>query len=173
MKKLTITISILFALQLFFLVAVKAQKNEKYQVCGTLFYSPPHCGGAAIRTEDISKDQPFAGRKIIIIEGNVNSERCKKVAEIITNEKGEFSIDLPSGKYGLIIEDWKQVKLFKPQEQEDKWTAWDLDCLQKEYAKPDLLIKVSQQQINNLVYTVYGHCSWSFPCKTYTGPLPP
>jgi len=173
MRKQTLTISVFFVLQFVFLNALQAQKSKKYQVSGTLYYSSPHCGGAAIRPEDISKNQPLAGRKIVVIKGNVNSEGCKKVAEIITNEKGEFTIDLPSGKYSLIIEDWKQVKLFKPQDHEDKWSSWDLDCLQKEYARPDLLLKVSHKQINNLVYTVYGHCSWSFPCKTYSGPLPP
>ena len=148
--------------------SIKIKENKLYQVSGKILYRKMWCGGVQIRLGDNSyKAKPFINKKIFIINGNINSDTCKRLNELSTDSKGDFTFNTKPGQYGIIIENWKQVMFKQPVELIDD--VQTMVCLKKEYKKPDLVIQVTDKPISNLKYTVIGYCSGGNPCNPNQG----
>lgn len=148
--------------------SINIRRNILYQISGTILYRKMWCGGVQIRAYDNSyKSKPFNNKKIQIIRGTVNSDTCTKIKELYTNAKGEFTFELSSGIYGIIVEDWKQVKFNPPSNTEDD--RYLKKCLEEKYKQADIIIKLIDAPISKLVYTVIGYCSGGNPCNPNQG----
>jgi len=149
----------------FKLDSIEKKNNTLYPISGKIKYKKMWCGGVQIRAFDHTYDtKPYANKTLLIINGIVNSDTCIRVKELKTNAKGEFDFEIKSGIYGLIVEEWKQGKFKKPAGEYE-----DINCLRKEYKKPDLIIRVKNEPINNLSYTVIGYCNGGNPCNPMAG----
>ena len=121
-----------------------------------------------IKANDNSyKSTPFINKKIVVIHGDINSDTCKRIMELRTDSKGEFEFSAKAGKYGIVIEDWKQVKFVPSVDLNDD--VQTMQCLKDEYKKPDLVIQVINKAVSNLSYTVIGYCSGGNPCNPSMG----
>ena len=148
--------------------SIEIEKNTLYQISGTVLYRKMWCGGVQVRPNDNSyKSKPMINKKIVIINGTINSDTCRKLEELRTNSKGEFMFKAKSGQYGIIIEDWKQVKFIPSVYLNDD--VQTMACLKKEYKKPDLIIQVIDKPVTKLNYTVIGYCSGGNPCNPNEG----
>jgi len=143
-------------------------KNKTYQVSGIVFYRKMWCGGVQINPKDNSyKSKPFANKKIVVIKGIVNSDTSTRLQELKTNAKGEFTFDAKAGQYGIIIEDWKQVKF--NMRDNDPENSEMISCLRKKHKEPDLIVKITDKPVEKLVYTVIGYCNGGNVCNPNGG----
>ena len=148
--------------------SIEVEKNKLYEVSGKVLYRKMWCGGVQIRANDNSyKSTPFINKKIVVIHGDINSDTCKRIMELRTDSKGEFEFSAKAGKYGIVIEDWKQVKFVPSVDLNDD--VQTMQCLKDEYKKPDLVIQVINKAVSNLSYTVIGYCSGGNPCNPNMG----
>lgn len=85
---------------------VNAQKE--FTLSGQLRWHTFHQGGV----EQIydTTTYVYANQKLVIVQYIDSIKKSKVVGEILTDEKGNFSIKLPSGKYGFITPDEKPGK---------------------------------------------------------------
>ncbi|MCX6257878.1 MAG: hypothetical protein NTW49_08295 [Bacteroidia bacterium] len=143
--------------------SIDAKTNAMYQISGKILYKKIWCGGVQVGPE-FYKIRPFINKKILIINGSINSDTCRRITELRTNAKGEFNFEVKPGLYGLIAENWKQVKFKQP-----VCESWELACLRKAYKKPDILIRVTDKPVSKLSYTVIVYCSGGNPCNPLRG----
>ncbi len=148
--------------------SIEANKTPLYQVSGKIWFRQMWCGGVQIRPDDDGyKSKPYRNKKIVVINGNINSDTCKRLQQLQTNNKGEFMFEVKPGLYGIIVEDWKQVKFNVPNNAEDG--NYTRNCLRKEYKKPDIIVNITDKAVSNLSYTVIVYCSGGNICNPNMG----
>ena len=126
---------------------------------GTLLIAPRgHCGGAYMPDAKAPQLAPAAGVKVLVRKGDKNSER--KAIELVTDQDGTFSAELPKGRYCIVFEDKRK----KPR----KAGAYsDLKCLVSAWAHCEAVADVPVS--DPIAIDRYTPCFG--PC--YHGPMPP
>ena len=161
----------------------KEVQNEKYKVQGTATYTGAHCGGARLpddMLQELMTPKPLSEKILYIRKGERNSLKDTSiVAEVKTNEGGEFVIELPPGKYFLVDYKKKDQTFYNSvrsghKEKSDFYDAVDTLCLKTWYETPDATFEVVKGENNRVTVNYPNRCSWNkIPCVHYTGPLPP
>jgi hypothetical protein len=147
MKKVFFILSILSFTALF-----SQTKKVKIKLTQTV----PYCGGARPTPEMEAQQKipvAYANKKLICISAT------HKIDTLTTDVKGYLITNLTIGTYNF-FEPWKYYKKNPTDENENNI---NMDCLSKEWTKPDLIITVSKKikLINNIEYKI---CPYRFPC---------
>lgn len=157
-------------------VSVKKGKTLKtYTVSGKVTQTFPYCGGAAPPQElmeKLAKPVVYAGKKFFIRQGKTNNRDAKIITSFITGKDGEFSIQLSTGTYSIILEE--QVNSIKAQDLTREFIQVDEKCLEEWWSKPYYLLEVKNNDINDLIFNFYHRCFIvnDIPCINYVGPQP-
>jgi len=148
--------------------SIELLKSAVYQVSGRVLFEQMWCGGVQLSAEQVAhKTQYYRNKKLIVIKGDVNSDTCRRVKELETDAKGEFAFEVAAGMYGIVIEEWKQVKFNR--HSNDIGDKMIIACLREKYKEPDLIIHMVDQPISKLKYTVIGYCSGGNVCNPNGG----
>jgi hypothetical protein len=133
-----------------------------------------YCGGAAPSPEilkDLNTENPVSKKVLFIKIGTQNNPKSPVYKKIITDEQGQFTVQLQVGQSYFFIEEWK-VRPFSPPSNSTEIT-WDIQCLRERYLKPDFVLKVKKAKNDIVKINFHIPCSYAPYCGTYSGPLPP
>lgn len=134
-----------------------------------------YCGGAVPSEEMISRlktPTPLKQKTIYIRAGSTTSAEIKTIQVVKSDSNGMIHVALKGGRVYHLVEEWKAKPFIEPQNTEN--TIWDIPCLRKAYATPDLVIDLRKSRIP-LKRSVNYHkpCFFRPYCGNYSGPLPP
>lgn len=170
-----------FALLLLLLTGCSSIKNSssndaKITIHGIVTKSGSYCGGARPTDEmleQIERSIPYADLKLYIRKGNRNSLDSPVIDSTITNEKGEFKLELNSGSYVLLFKNQLDKSIFNELEKNTNIQIVDQDCLNSWWENGLKLINTETDQ--NLTFHFKKRCFLpeGIPCLNYTGPYPP
>lgn len=151
-------------------------KQTKYIVSGKVTQTFTYCGGAMPTQEILDKlatPIPFPKKNFYIRKGNMNTEKAAIIMEFMTDENGNFSLQLAPGIYSIIQE--AQAKPLNLKDYLKENIKVDDDCLKAWWAKPYYLLEIKNDDITELNFTFHHPCfiSGEIPCMRYTGPMPP
>lgn len=167
------SLCLFFLLATFCLSAQRTSKGSLMTVKGKVTTTADYCGGAAPSEEmldELRKPKPAVRKLIFVKYGVSNDEKTRVVKRIMTDERGEFQVQLKKGFDYQFVEEWKAMPFKVPENTE--WTTWDAACLKKRYQTPDAVLRKKQR--NQLVSINYHQpCFYRPYCGTYSGPLPP
>jgi len=178
------TLTTLFAISYVCFFACKrpaAQEIKALTVTGTVFQTEAYCGGAAPnpqRVEEMRKPKPLGGKTVYIKAGTANSPEAEVLAEVTSNDSGEFSLSLEPGWYVMVDE--RRVDrasynymLTNFAEKTDNYGPIDKKCLDNWVTQADLVFEVKADSTETLSVTFHKPCSWNaFPCVTFIGERP-
>lgn len=151
----------------------RKKSSSLVKVKGTVTSTNSYCGGAQPPEEllqDLKSPKPMSGKVILVKMGKVNSEKCKVVKKLITNDKGEFEVMLKKGRDYIFIEEWKGMPYKLPKNTE--WIKWDAECYKKSYQTPDYVLHKANRT-STIPMNFHIRCSFDPYCGQYSGPLPP
>ena len=146
----------IFSLLVFFFTAFTSNAQVRV-IRDTLFYIQPYCGGARPTPEieaESRKPKPYANRTMIIISDK------QKVDSVKTDQYGAFKLKLKKGKYKM-YEAWKY---YKSTPTGDPLSSYDKVCLENEWKKDCMNIKISRSSISIDSCILIEHCPWNVPC---------
>jgi hypothetical protein len=90
-------------------------RDTTYSLSGIVTFTYHYDGGLENIKE--GKPQPLADTRFTVVQWLGEHRRPKVTADFISNEKGEFNLQLPPGKYGIIADgDKPKSGQFKPTE---------------------------------------------------------
>lgn len=161
---------------LLFMISSFAPQKE---ACGTTIIKGhitetfSYCGGArppAELLEELGTPKPMKNKTIFIKIGTSNKSSKRVYKKIITDDNGNFSVELIIGKTYCFLEDWKGKPLNFPKD--TVTVKWDHTCIIQRYKTADFILKV--QASNNPVVTINFHqpCAFHPICGSYSGYLP-
>lgn len=147
-----------------------ARKNKKYEVSGTILIQQDYCGGARPADgQDGRRKFPQNGTTLYVCKQTFGGGRSRYFDSIVSDTAGRFSVKLPAGSY-CFVEKWKTEPYVKPKD--SQFEKWDTTCYRKEYDAYDFSLNV-KGKTSGITLTVRRYCSWTRPCCTFSGPLPP
>jgi len=151
-----------------------------YTVTGKAEIVGVYCGGARPTQEmmeQITQPKPLAKTTFYIRQDSVNDISKPIYKEFTTDSLGNFSIQLPAGKYSIVNTEKKNsdfvngLKKTYAKETEN-YSAIDLNCIKEWVKTPDAILNVNGD-VKNFTITYSEHCSWHVQCVAYKGPYPP
>lgn len=151
--------------------------QTKHNVSGKILITNPYCGGPA-PTEEMTRlantPLPFAGCKLYVRADTFNNAAKPVIAEFVADTNGNFSIQLPPGKYCLIQEE--QLKPIKSSDLiKDRYHAVSSEkCVQEWWGKGLLVFEVKDTSLAGVDTHFYRQCHVQTfcPCVYYDGPIP-
>ena len=151
-----------------------------YKVTGKVLKIGAYCGGAKPTPEimeQIQTPKPIPNTTFYIRNDSVNDIDKPIFLEFTTDSLGNFSIELPPGKYSIVNSEKKNAVYTdelkkKYQKETDNYGKIDMECIKEWLKTPDSVLKV-KNSVSNFTVTYYDHCSWYVPCVNYKGPYPP
>jgi len=158
-----------------------ALQSNAVVITGTVLETQSYCGGAAPSEERLAQmrtPRPLAGKTIYVKAGSVNDTEAPVLAEVTSDERGEFSLSLEPGLYVLVDE--KRVDrasydymLTNFAEKSENYDPVDKRCLDNWIAQANLVFEVRAVENEPISVTFNKPCTWnSFPCVTYIGERP-
>lgn len=155
-----------------------AQKSKQpvklYTITGTVEKHSPYCGG-----DEPAEGAPgisvagWAGVKLYVRKGTVNSAKKPVILEFVTDEKGSFSLQLPAGNYCIIQEEKVKPLNLNYYRNLEQMEITSEDCLKQWWKKCHTTLHVGEKDITGFTIIVKGSCYSTNPCLNYTGPPPP
>jgi len=145
-------------------------KVKLYQVSGTVLITHDYCGGARLAEDQVNKQTyPVAGTTLYICRQGSDGNRQHYFDSIVCDSAGHFTTKLPAGKY-CFVQKWRTEPLVYPVN--TKFETWDTACYRQDYNNSDFILTV-KGKMPAVKITLRRYCSWTRPCCTFTGPLPP
>lgn len=158
------------------------QAKSKIQVSVYVSFTEDYCGGAEPDPEimkEMRKPHNFKNKKIYIKAGEKNTVSSKIIFAGTTDSVGIIELRLKPGKY-ILVDERKCDRKFYAQilENHEKPTATRMavnkECLDKWWAKPDLMFEIKTGDPKSFNVNYHLPCSWNtIPCAEYTGAYPP
>ena len=153
-----------------------AHQVKTYTITGRVTQTAAYCGGAPPPQQvldQLATPVAYPGKKFYIRKGQVNDPGAGIVQGFTTGADGEFSIELSTGTYSLIVEE--QRKNIKATDLEKEFQQVDKQCLLEWWIKPLYVLQVKDKNISGLSFNFHHRCfiSGDIPCITYNGPMPP
>lgn len=133
----------------------------------TLKFKQNYCGGARPSEEmeaEITRAKVFANEKMILVKG-------KKADTLTTDKDGGIKLRLRKGTYNL-IEPWQ---FYKKSANGLELSAFDLQCMEKEWAKVCVRITIKKRKANvEYLNEIIRVCDWQLPClkEGHQPPIP-
>lgn len=155
-------------------IATTTQKE--YQISGNVTVTNSYCGGAPPSNEMLQKitaPKSYVGKKFHVRLGEINTSNTPLLKSFTVDENGNFSIQLPAGKYAIIQDEQASPMEAKALKREN--IKVDELCLKKWWEKPYYILEVKNEAITNLKFEFHKRCfiNSDIPCLQYTGPMPP
>lgn len=153
---------------------------KMFNVSGKIEKTGAYCGGAKPTQEIIEQLQtpkPVANTTFYIRNDSVNDIDKPVYLEFTTDSLGNFSIQLPKGKYSIVNAEKKNAVYSdelkkKYQKETENYGKIDLECIREWLKTPDGVLNIAGDVKNfSIIYS--GHCPWYIPCVSYKGPYPP
>lgn len=150
-------------------------------VTGVVLQTEAYCGGAAPNQrilDELQTPKPLPGKNIYVKAGKANNPEAEVVAEVIADERGEFTLSLAPGWYVLVDESKKDrasynYMLSNFAAATDKYTAVDRKCLDGWVKNAELVFEAKEGANEAIEVTFHKPCTWnSFPCVRFTGERP-
>lgn len=157
--------------------APPATGQKKYIVSGKLLVTSSYCGGAYPPDElleELRTPKPFAGYTVYVRPDTFNNPTKPIIDTITANADGTFSLELPPGKYSIILAE--QTRPLKPADfNKGQWVQVDKACMEQWWLKPHQAFEISNKNLSDLDIIFHKRCFVeSFcPCVQYIGPMPP
>ncbi len=158
-----------------------AKQSNAVTLVGTVYETRSYCGGAAPSEDRLARlkaPRPLPGKTAYIKAGDSNDPDAPVVAEITSDDRGEFTVALEPGTYVMVDE--KRVDkasynymMTNFAEKTETYGPVDKACLDKWVVQADLVFEVKDEGNEVLNVTFHTPCSWnSFPCVTFIGARP-
>jgi len=153
-------------------------KETEYIVSGTIQYSESYCGGARPTDEmleEITRPENYPGKRLFVVNGNINQSEKKIIAAIISDSAGKFSVLLPPGEYCIIQPEQRDKKIFTKYDNPDDNIEADEKCLTEWFKTCLFSFKVESSPVTEIQLMFHRPCFLpeGIPCLSYTGPMPP
>ena len=168
---------VFFLISIVFLISCSLfkKKTDDNIVIGTVKVHKPYCGGARPSPEmEKGTYMPFKNTSFIVKTSMANDPKTNTVATFITDENGEFKINLKPGKYVVIHED-KALPFDKYVLKYNKPTTYMQYVGDKEakniYEMYDCQFIVEENKAVEVILKSKCFVGTNF-CLKYTGPLP-
>lgn len=127
-----------------------AQKKLKGEL--TFRYNKPNCSGSKASEK---KDAPLPNQKFYVYKDN------KCVDSLITNDSGNVIIKYYPGTY-FLFEPWKH---YKKTPDNSPLTDFFIDCLKKEWVKPNYKVTIAEEGFKMDYYEVSAsRCPNQYAC---------
>ncbi len=171
-KHFLFSIFILFLITSSFTLLKKT--NGNVIVKGHITQTFSYCGGARPPEEllqELGTPKPMRNKTIYIKTGTANKSSkpiCKKV---ITDENGDFSVELKIGKTYCFLEEWKGKPLKFPKD--TTTIKWDHACIIERYKTADFILKVQANNNHVVAINFHQNCDYNPVCGNFSGYLPP
>lgn len=154
----------------------KPAAGKTFTVSGTITQSSDYCGGDELSPEDMEKaarPYPAEGKKIFIRKGSKNTGKAIFM-EFTVDAKGNFSIQLPPGKY-CVIDAARAEKLDLSLYKNEDLDITSEECMKKWWSTCQHVIEVKDSDVKDVKINFHVHCftNSTCPCIIYTGPPPP
>jgi len=141
--------------------------RKTVKVKGNITIERPACGASAEKGTGAMPDSRY-----FLKEGATNDPAVIATNQFVTDENGNFSINLKAGTYVILHPDklmnYAEFKL-KHSSQSTYFKNRDEDCFKRWYASPDFILTVSND--TTVAFLVKSRCyTETNPCLEYTGP---
>lgn len=142
----------------FFIIGITFNSCSQTKINFKFTFKMPYCGGAKPTPEILAqaeKPQLLTNQKIYF-----KNLKTNKVDSVITNQNGEVSKALKTGKYEL-IEPWRYLKATPDG---DLITKYDETCLKEQWAKSFYTLIVGKKSKKTETINIDYDCPHNFPC---------
>ncbi len=151
--------------------------KKKATISGTVTYRPAYCGGAMLPDEEYkerTQERPLSGFKIYIKEGTKNDLKKPIIDSTITNENGEFGLQLPEGEYILLSSYQLDKDVFERYKTNEHYIL-DTNCLSEWWDKGLANVRITGKTKVSFDFFFRKTCfiPLGVPCIIYKGPYPP
>jgi hypothetical protein len=144
-------------------------------ITGDVKVMTPYCGGARpdkATVKNATTWMPYASKKFYIKKGNINSIDKAITDSFMTDNVGNFKIQLPKGNYCILLEE--QIVALDMTKYNTKFQKADEACLQKWWATPYYLLQVkTKNKPLHFEFTKRCYIQSEAPCLQYNGPKHP
>jgi hypothetical protein len=160
----------------------KMRQDEGKGIQIVITSTASYCGGARPTMEmeaELATPRPMPNVEVYVRAGTTHDYHQPVIFSGMSDEDGRIRLKLAPGTYSVVTKeknsDAKFRELLKQYAQEtDQWSAIDVDCLNKWFQTPDLVMTVSDDGVSEYSLNIHQPCFWhSVPCANYKGPFPP
>lgn len=146
-----------------------------FLITGMVTQTSGYCGGTPPSKEvllELSTPKPSPGAAIFIRPGSINTGADDAIIKVVTDENGEWMVNLPAGKYCLVGAD-KSPEATRPVSA-DSYTTMDTECWENWITGCDISFEVTNEPVNvgQLNYNKRCFVGTRCPCVQYSGPIP-
>ncbi len=154
--------------------------KKTYKLSGKVTSTSDYCGGAEPPPElldQLATPIPYQGKTFYIKAGTMNNINAPILYTVVTDTGGNYSVQLPPGKYCMIDKfraDTSFLRSLLKNDPNSNLKVGDKKCLQDWFNSCFYAFSISDSNLTNVNFHVHRPCFTpeGVPCVGYSGPLP-